>query len=71
MNSEFEIFDERMRELLLPDSSLEKLATGATWSEGPVYFPKEDAVIWSDIPSNRLLRWSARDGLSEFFFFVH
>jgi gluconolactonase len=66
MNSNFEIFDERMRELLLPDEGLEKLATGATWSEGPVYLPKEDAVIWSDIPGNRLLRWSAREGLSEF-----
>jgi gluconolactonase len=66
MNVGFEIFDERMRELLLPDSSLEQLATGATWSEGPVYLAKEDAVIWSDIPGNRLLRWSARKGLSEF-----
>jgi gluconolactonase len=66
MNSVFEIFDERMRELLLPDSSLEQLATGATWSEGPVYLAKEDAVIWSDIPGNRLLRWSAREGLREF-----
>lgn len=66
MDLGFEIFDERMRELLLPDEGLEKLATGATWSEGPVYLPKEDAVIWSDIPGNRLLRWSAREGLSEF-----
>jgi gluconolactonase len=66
MNLGFEIFDERMRELLLPDSSLEQLATGATWSEGPVYLAKEDTVIWSDIPGNRLLRWSAREGLSEF-----
>lgn len=66
MPLEFEMFEERMRELLLPDSRLEQLATGATWSEGPVYLPDEDAVIWSDIPGNRLLRWSAREGLREF-----
>lgn len=66
MNSELELLDERMQALLLRDSSLEKLATGATWSEGPVYLAQEDAVIWSDIPGNRLLRWSAREGLSEF-----
>lgn len=61
-----EIYDERMRALVQPDSRLEKLATGATWSEGPAYFTEDDSVIWSDIPGNRLLRWSAKDGLSEF-----
>ena len=66
MHSDFEIFDERMRDLLLPNSSLQQVATGASWSEGPVYLPKEDALLWSDIPGNRLLRWSTRDGLSEF-----
>jgi gluconolactonase len=66
MSLEVELFDERMRELLVPGSRLEHLATGAIWSEGPVYLAGEDAVIWSDIPNNRLLRWSAREGLSKF-----
>lgn len=61
-----EIYDERIRALLRPDSRLEKLATGATWSEGPAYFAEDDSLIWSDIPGNRLLRFSAKDGSSEF-----
>lgn len=61
-----EIYDPRMRALVRPDSRLVWLAGGATWSEGPVYIAEEDAVIWSDIPGNRLLRWSAKDGLSEY-----
>jgi gluconolactonase len=61
-----EIYDPRMKALLRADSSLERLATGATWSEGPVYLPEDDCVIWSDIPGNRLLRWSEKDGLSEY-----
>jgi gluconolactonase len=60
-----EQFDPRMKALVLPESRLEKLASGATWSEGPVYFHEDDSLIWSDIPQNRLLRWS-RDGLSEY-----
>jgi gluconolactonase len=57
-------FDERFNTLLKPDAKLVRLATGAIWSEGPVYFHEDDSVIWSDIPNNRLLRWSARDGMT-------
>ncbi len=66
MTNQFEIFDERFNSILLPDSKLEKLASGAVWSEGPVYLEQDQSVIWSDIPGNRLLRWSEVDGLSEF-----
>lgn len=59
-----EIYDERMRALIRPDASLEKLTEGAVHSEGPVYFPEDDSVIWSDAHANRLLRWSLRDGMS-------
>ena len=57
-------FDDRFSTLLKPDATLVRLATGAIWSEGPVYFHEDDSVIWSDIPNNRLLRWSAQDGMT-------
>jgi gluconolactonase len=56
-------FDRRFRRLLKPGAEPERLATGAVWGEGPVYFHEDDSVIWSDIPNNRLLRWSAKDGV--------
>lgn len=60
MPESFEIFDDRFRELILPDSTLEKLATGCIWSEGAVYY--QGGVIWSDIPNNRMMRWDEADG---------
>ncbi|WP_260980426.1 SMP-30/gluconolactonase/LRE family protein [Microbacterium paludicola] len=48
--------------LLAPGTSLERLATGATWSEGPLWMPDERAVRWSDIPGDRILRWDAATG---------
>jgi gluconolactonase len=66
MTDGFEIFDERFGSILRPDSRLERLATGATWSEGPAYFDADDSVVWSDIPGNRLLKYSPVDGLTEF-----
>ena len=38
-------------------ASVERLATGCRWSEGPVWFGDGRFVLWSDIPNNRILRW--------------
>ena len=54
--------DPRLLHLLAPDATVERLGGDATWSEGPVYLPAEDAVLWSDIPGNRTLRWDAATG---------
>ncbi|HSV57655.1 MAG TPA: SMP-30/gluconolactonase/LRE family protein, partial [Variovorax sp.] len=58
-----DIFDDRFAPVA-QGASLERLCTGAVWSEGPVWLAEEDAVLWSDIPNNRMLRWSSRDGMT-------
>jgi len=51
------------RERLVPSGAeLQRLATGATWSEGPLWMPAERAVRWSDIPGDRILHWDAATG---------
>lgn len=64
MVAAIEINDDRMCALVRPGASLQKLANGAVHSEGPVYFYEDDSVVWSDAHGNRLLRWSASDGVS-------
>ena len=64
MSEAIEIYDDRMRALVRPGASLQKVANGAVHSEGPVYFREDDSVVWSDAHGNRLLRWSASDGVS-------
>ncbi len=54
--------DARLLDLLAPDAAVERLGGGAAWSEGPLYLPDDDAVIWSDIPGKRVLRWTAATG---------
>ena len=46
------------------NAGIERIATGFRWAEGPAYFPAMRCLIWSDIPNNRMLRWSesTRDG---------
>jgi gluconolactonase len=48
------------------NAPVEKLFTGTRWSEGPVYFADTDQLIWSDIPNNRMLRWTPDGNVSVF-----
>ena len=58
-----DIFDPRLKPVV-QGASLERLCTGAVWSEGPVWLREDDSVLWSDIPNNRMLRWSELDGMT-------
>ncbi|HET6485777.1 MAG TPA: SMP-30/gluconolactonase/LRE family protein [Spirochaetia bacterium] len=56
--ADFEILDSKYGSLVPSNSFLEKLWTGARWTEGPVFFADLDCLLFSDIPNNRMLRWS-------------
>ena len=51
------IEDPALAALLRPGAVLHRLATGATWAEGPVWIPHDGSVVWSDVVGNRVLRW--------------
>jgi gluconolactonase len=50
----------------LGNAPLKKLADGFDWAEGPVWFGDHDCLLFSDIPNNRMLRWSPVSGLTTF-----
>jgi gluconolactonase len=58
--------DPALDALLAPDAQMEKLAEGFTWSEGPVWIRKSGHLLFSDVPANRIHRWSEKDGVSVF-----
>jgi gluconolactonase len=43
-------------------ASIDKLADGCRWSEGPVWFGDGRYLLWSDIPNNRILKWEEETG---------
>jgi gluconolactonase len=43
-------------------ASVERLATGMRWCEGPVYFGDGRYLLFSDIPNNRIMRWDEETG---------
>jgi len=49
--------------IIAPGTLPEILAEGFEWSEGPLWLPQQEKVIFSDIPNNSIFEWSEKDGL--------
>jgi gluconolactonase len=62
-------------EVLSPDflkyrlfnASVEQLATGFRWAEGPVWTGDGRYLLFSDVPNNRIMRWDEVTGLTTIF----
>lgn len=54
--------DPQFDDCIISHARVERLWTGARWSEGPVWFAAGRYVLWSDIPNNRILRFDDTDG---------
>ena len=62
-----EVLDEAFLGLRLYSASIEQLATGLRWAEGPVWFGDGRYLLFSDIPNNRILRWDDASGATSVF----
>jgi gluconolactonase len=58
-----EVIDPRFRSFVLANAGLELLFDGARWLEGPVWFADHNCLLVSDVPNDRVLRWSAAGGV--------
>src|SRR2546429_380802 len=58
----WETIDDRFESCYVGHARVERLWTGARWSEGPVWFAAGRYLVWSDIPNNRMLRYDETDG---------
>src|SRR5215510_2322263 len=57
-----QILDPSFTRYRIYSSTLEQVATGMRWAEGPVYFPDGGYVLVSDIPNNRIMKYDKKDG---------
>ncbi len=58
--------DPRFNTFVLPNAPLEKLADGFRWLEGPVWFADRQCLLASDLPNDRIVRWTPSGGVSVF-----
>ncbi len=57
----FEVIDLSFEACFVGHARVERLWTGARWSEGPVWFAAGRYLVWSDIPNNRMMRFDETD----------
>ena len=54
--------DPRFHKYRVGAAVVERLYTGCRWAEGPVWFGDLRCLLWSDIPNDRMLRWTEETG---------
>jgi gluconolactonase len=57
-----EILDPSFAKYRIYSSTLELVASGMRWAEGPVYFPDGRYILVSDIPNNRIMKYDEVKG---------
>ena len=58
----YEALDRRFARLVNVTAKLELLDATSRWAEGPVHVPAGRYVLWSDVPSDRIMRWDEPSG---------
>ncbi len=62
----YDVQDPAFHSLILPNAELLTLGTGYGWLEGPVWFADANQLLVSDIPGDRILRWTQDGGMGVF-----
>lgn len=54
-----------LEDLIDPNAEVEQVATGFTFTEGPIWSAREQALYFSDMPGDVRRRWSEADGVQK------
>ncbi|MEM7302664.1 MAG: SMP-30/gluconolactonase/LRE family protein [Pseudomonadota bacterium] len=60
----FEVVKPEFATFVLHNAPVKQLASGFDWAEGPVWFGDANCLLFSDIPNNRIMRWTPGVGIS-------
>ncbi len=59
-------WDPAMDAIVPKDWKIEKLAEGFGWAEGPVWIAGDNYLLFTDVPGNKMWKWSEKGGLEKF-----
>src|SRR4051794_3519753 len=62
-----QILDPSFAKYRIYSSTIEQVATGMRWAEGPAYFPEGGYLLFSDIPNNRIMKFDEKTGQTSVF----
>ena len=59
-------WDPAMDAIVPKDWKIEKLAEGFGWAEGPIWVKSGGYLLFTDVPGNKMWKWSENGGLEKF-----
>ena len=62
-----QILDPGFAKYRIYSSTVEQVATGMRWAEGPAYFPEGGYLLFSDIPNNRIMKFDEKTSQTSVF----
>jgi len=57
---------QKFSDIVLKESKLEKIATGFVFTEGPIWDASQGCLFFSDIPANKMRKWTEAKGAELF-----
>src|SRR5687768_10400839 len=57
-----EFVSDELSRLINKDAKVEILAEGFQFTEGPLWFDKEKMLLFSDVPANKIYKWTEKKG---------
>ena len=57
-----ERLDSTINDIISPDAVMEVIAEGFEWSEGPLWVEREQLLLFSDVPTNTIYKWTEENG---------
>ena len=65
-NGRIDRWDPAMDAIVPKDWKIEKLADGFGWAEGPIWIKSGSYLLFTDVPGNKMWKWSEKGGLEKF-----
>jgi len=62
----YEVVRPEFRDLIHPNVGLTQISSGHIWTEGPVWFPAHEFLLFSDIPRSHIFLWSSDGRVSQY-----
>lgn len=61
-----ERLDPALDAILAKDAKAEIIGEGFEWSEGPLWVPSQNMLLFSDVPKNIIYKWTAEKGIEKY-----
>ncbi len=62
----FERIDPAFDKIVSSDASMEIIAAGFEWSEGPLWVGSQNMLLFSDVPKNKIFKWTQEKGIETY-----